>query len=172
MKRAILKTIYISLFITAFTSSSNAQDERIKALFIYNFTKYIEWPEDYKQGNFVIAVFGETLVYDLLLQNTATRKVAVQDISVKKFLKISDIEMCHILYVPAQKASMLKEINSAISKWPVLLITEIPNGITEGASLNFIKVNDKQTFEISTEMLTKKKLAYSSTLLKLGIQAK
>jgi hypothetical protein len=39
----------------------NAQDEKLKAVFVYNFTRYLDWPQ--KSGNFVILVLGRSPIY-------------------------------------------------------------------------------------------------------------
>ena len=151
---------------------AKAQDEKIKALFIYNFTKYIEWPANAKQGTFVIGVLGETPVFDQLVANTSTRKVSTQEIVVKKYSKASEIEKCHIIYVPHDKSGNVKDILNRVKDWPTLIITDSPGMINTGSGLNFIMSNGRQSFEINTEYLDLKKLIYNSTLLKLGVKVK
>jgi len=151
---------------------AKAQDEKIKALFIYNFTKYIEWPAASKQGSFIIGVMGETPVFDQLVVNTSTRKVSTQDIVIKKYAKPSDIEKCHILFISHDKSGNLKDALNRVKDWYTLIITDSQDMINEGSGLNFVNSNGRQSFEINTEYLDKKKLLYSLTLLKLGTKVK
>jgi hypothetical protein len=129
-------------------------------------------PTDGRKGSFIIAVLGETPLFDQLVANTSTRKVSMQDIVVKKYNKVSEIEKCHILFISHDKTGFIKEAQSRIENWYTLLITDSPGMINEGAGLNLINSNGKQSFEINTEYLDQRKLVYSSTLLNLGIKVK
>lgn len=86
---------------------------KMKALYVYNFTKYIEWPESYKQGNFVIGLFGETSIKAELDKVAATRKAVNQTIEIKLFLSVSEITDCHMLYVSKEKSS---DFSAAVEK--------------------------------------------------------
>src|SRR5206468_262493 len=68
-------------FQTAPTGDTNA---RLKSVFIYNFTRYIDWPADYKSGNFVINMFGSNTAMLTELNNMAkTKTVGAQKIEIK-----------------------------------------------------------------------------------------
>ena len=168
LKKGFLFIISLSIL----SLGARAQNERIKALFIYNFTKYIEWPAAYKQGDFIIAVVGETAVFDQLVTNTATRKVATQSIVVKKYNKPKEVERCNILYMAHDKAGTIKEAVERIKDWNTLLITDsAPSGNLE-FGLNFVNTEGKQTFEVNTSFLDQKKLGYNQELLRLGVKVK
>lgn len=172
MQKLIKLPFSIILFLTVFTNVANAQEERIKALFIYNFTKYIEWPDEFKKGDFVIAILGETPIFDQLVANTATRKVSTQSIIVKKYLKISKVERCNMLFITSNNSLEIKEALAHIEEWSTLLITDFPGSTNKDFGLNFVNMNGRQTFEINTVYFDRKKLKYTSELLKLGIRVK
>lgn len=161
----------ISIFLAGIYSA-NGQTDRVKALFIYNFTKYIEWPDAAKQGPFIITVLGEASLFDQLVINTSTRKVSTQQIVVKRYDNIADVEKCHILFISQSKSDNLKEALNLVKNWYTLVITEAHGLINSGAGLNLINKDGKQTFEINTEYLEAKKLVYNSTLIQLGIKVK
>ena len=171
MRKRIRPFLFVSFF-SFCTLLANAQNERVKALFIYNFTKYIEWPAEAKNGPFIIAVLGETPLFDQLVANTSTRKVSMQDIVVKKYTKVSEIEKCHILFISHDKVGFIKEAQSRIKYWFTLLITDSPGMINEGAGLNLTNSNGKQSFEINTQYLDQRRLVYSAALLSLGVKVK
>jgi hypothetical protein len=60
MKPSFLSSILVLLYIFGNTCSLKAQDEKFKAIFIYNFTKYINWPAS--EGDFVINVLGDEAI--------------------------------------------------------------------------------------------------------------
>ena len=66
IKRLIASTFLVLLFCqTAFS-----QEEKYIGLFVYNFTKYFDWPESAKAGDFIIEVIGHQSVYDELARIT------------------------------------------------------------------------------------------------------
>lgn len=51
---------FVLLWVSMLEVCAQDVNSKIKAIFIYNFTKYIEWPENQKQGDFVIGVLGNS----------------------------------------------------------------------------------------------------------------
>ena len=83
MKKKIC--IFLSIvFISLAPGRPEETNAKIKAIYIYNFTKYIEWPESYRQGNFVIGIVGNnsTLVNELKKMATV-KTVGNQHLEIK-----------------------------------------------------------------------------------------
>jgi hypothetical protein len=143
-----------------------AQDEKFKAIFIYNFTKYINWPAS--DGDFVINILGDDIIIKELA-NIATKKtVGNSKIIVKKILGPSDIIVCKILYISGGKTDMLSEIFQIAKKNNILVITEKANSCKNGACINFLSKDGKLTFEISKTNIEVCGLEVSSNLLNMG----
>jgi hypothetical protein len=70
---------------------------KCKAIYLYNFTKYIEWPEDYKTGNFVIGVYGN---YPMLLTElnrmASTKTAGSQKFEIKSVNTVEAASKYHI----------------------------------------------------------------------------
>src|SRR5436305_1196416 len=76
-----------SLLIVVISPCAKAQDEinyAVYANIIYRFTKYIDWPDDKKSGDFVIGIVGKSPVYNELISFTANKMVGNQKIVIKK----------------------------------------------------------------------------------------
>ena len=167
MKKSILITC-ILLFI--FSSNTNAQLEKLQAIFIYNFTKYIEWPPAYRSGNFEILILGNSTI-DTYLKNIATtKKVGSQPIVTKKINSVNEITKCHILFISTNKSSELQRVISKVGASNTLIITEKNGLASHGAAISFVIVSDKQRFELNKKNVTKYGLKYSKELELLAIQ--
>lgn len=70
MKRIL---ILLALFVTI-TSVSHAQKEKYQSLFIYNFTKYIKWPDSYNSEKFIIGVIGDSEILQSLNAMAASKR--------------------------------------------------------------------------------------------------
>lgn len=152
-----------------YADASYDTNAKMKALYVYNFTKYIDWPEDYKQGNFVIALLGETSIKGELDKVAATRKAVNQTIEIKQYFSVAEIEDCHMLYVSKEKSTLF---NSAVQKTKgksTLVITEEDGFAKQGAGISFVVVNSRQKFELSKKNIQQRAMTVGTNLLSLAI---
>jgi len=172
MKRFRKITVLICALISAMTITSFSDqydtNAKIKALYMYNFAKYIEWPADYKQGDFIIGVIGDSPVLTNLVTMAKVKKVFNQSIKVVKYNSPSEIKKCHMLLVPSNNASILSQCVRQTSDKSTLIVTD-KTGLGNASSINFVIVNRKQKFELNKSNVSKQNLTVSSNLLKLAI---
>lgn len=138
-------------------------------MFVYNFTKYFEWPQSYKDGNFVIGVLGNSSLLSELNTMASTKKVGNQSFEIKPFANAGEITNCHILIVAPNVTTPLSEILSKIKKNSTLLITEKQGFAKQGAAINFVVQNNKPAFELNKTSAEKQDLKVSTNLLSLAI---
>lgn len=150
-----------SMFWRAGAQSSVAQAQ---AVFIYNFTRLIEWPSDYKTGDFIIGVYNANDLYSEIKSFTNGKSVGSQPISVVKFTGAQAITKCHILFVPFGKTKELSAILGALGGSKTLIITEKKGSLEEGATINFVIVDDKLKFELKSGNASKLGLKINSNL--------
>ena len=174
MKRILsILIILIVVPLLGFKSSGGTDTiTRIKTIFLYQFTKYIEWPETYKAGNFVIGVYGETPVHKGLETMAKTKKTATQSFEIKKFNSISEISKCHVLFVAANKSAEVKTVLAKVKTQSTLLVTEKTGLALQGASINFVSKDNKQKFEMNKGAILKQKLRVNGKLEALAILVK
>jgi YfiR/HmsC-like len=141
---------------------------KAQAMFIYNFSRLVEWPMNYKSGPFVIGVFGGSSVADELETYAQGKKVGTQDIQIKRFKTVQEITVCHILFIPFARTKQLAEIQTALQGKNTLLITEKNGALNEGSAINFVILADKIKFELQPENITKYGLKYSSKLQEMA----
>ena len=155
------------LLLTSFQNQYNT-NAKIKSLFIYNFAKYIEWPNTYKKGNFIVGILGDHPVYDELQKMAQLKKVFDQKLEIVKFSSIDEIKKCHMLMVTSKMESKVNEASNKIKPYHTLLITE-KEGLGKSSDINFVVVGNKQKFELNKPNLTKRNLKVSNNLLSLAI---
>lgn len=166
MKLKIITLLTFAIFLSVNVhAQSEAANNKLKALLIYNFTKYINWPNHYKSGNFVIAVLGRASITPELKKIMGTKKHGSQSIVIEEYPLIDNISKCHILYVPIAKSRDLPAVISALSGKSSLIITEQSGLIENGSCINFIKLpSGKLGFELNTKETELRKLNINNTL--------
>ncbi len=149
--------------------NSKAQNEKFKALFMYNFTKYIEWPAVQRQGDFIIGVLGNSPLTKELEIIAERQKIGLQNIVVKTFASVDEIQSCHILYLPSSKSANISQVVAKLSGKNTLIISDKAGLALQGAGINYVMDGDKLKYEINKSNIENKGLAVSNTLLSLGI---
>lgn len=152
------------------TTPSGDTNARLKSVFIYNFTRYIDWPADYKAGTFVINMYGTNASMLAELNKMAlTKTVGAQKIEIKNTTTLDGIGKCNILYVTPEVTTPISEIISKIKGKATLLVTEQPGLAKKGSAINFVVVDNRQKFELNQTNAEKNNLKVSSSLLALAI---
>ncbi|MEX2596229.1 MAG: YfiR family protein [Salibacteraceae bacterium] len=140
---------------------------KMKSMFIYNFTKYTEWPESYKQGEFVIGIVGDDALASELENIAKTKKINSQSLIVKKFNSSSEVTKCHVLYVSG-KAPQIEPYSKKAKNYSCLVVTEASGAIDNLAAINFIVVGAQLKYEMNKALFKNQGLVVSKSLENLA----
>jgi hypothetical protein len=163
MKKTLL--VFSLITLSLFTGLSQVSSvSQAQSMFIYNFSRLIQWPAGSTSCEFVIGVIGDNEVYSSLLTFVANKKVGAQAIVVKKFEDPQSISRCQILFVGDSKISKFPEVINRIQGFNSLVITEKRGMINSGSAIDFILVEDKLKFVMNTDNAVKYNLTVSKSL--------
>ena len=162
------KSAILIMGLLALSAATKAQDEKFKALFMYNFTKYIEWPQAKQSGDFVIGVIGNSSIVDELNAIASKKTVGAQAIKVKQVSSADDLSKMHIVYVTEGKSGEASGVAGQIKGKGVVLITDKPGYAQSTSGINYIKKDGKPNFEVSSKHLSEEGVKVSSQLAALG----
>jgi len=165
-----VKRVFLVITILLLSLQVFSQNEKLKVVFIYNFTKYISWPAAQSQGDFVIGVLGSPTMSKELVAYAGNRKVGTRSIKVVDFASAGSMQNCHIVYVPGSKNGSLGSVIAKYQQKAVVVVADSPGAINNGVAINFVFVGGKQQFEVKKSNLEKNGLKVNSQLLKLGIE--
>lgn len=140
----------------------------IKASYLYHFSKLVDWPSDFKSGNFVISVMGNSNVHVELVKKYNSKQIGSQQIEVRKVTKTVNISKCHVLYVGKECEDILPDIVKALKDQPTLIVSEGEGTLKKGSDINFIVEDTKLLFELNVKNATEKQLFIGSTLKSLA----
>jgi hypothetical protein len=145
-----------------YSQASSVSDAQ--SLFIYNFSRMIQWPAGNKTGDFVIGVIGDNEVYNSLVAFVANKKVGSQSITIKKFDDLQSITRCHIVFIGDSKVSRLGEVISKLQGSNSLIITEKKGMVNSGSAIDFFIDKDKLKFVMNADNAEKYNLTVSKSL--------
>jgi hypothetical protein len=168
MKKLITTLIALFLVSTAYMQTSIP---KAQTLFIYNFSRLIEWPTNYRTGNFVIGILGTSDVATELETYTKGKKVGTQNIEVIRYKAPTEIQNCHILFVPFARTKQITEVIAAMNGKSTLIITEKSGALDEGSAINFVILEDKMKFELKPENASRFGIKFSSKLQEMSLSS-
>ena len=149
------KTCLFILLLVISVLNIKAQEEKYIGLFVYNFTKYFDWPESMKSNDFVIEVLGHQSVYEELLKITANKKIGQQNIVIKNPATPEVIGKCHMVFIGHWQSRYLQSVLDKVSNHPTLIISEMEGMLDKGSAINFVIREGTIKFELKVSNVTK-----------------
>jgi hypothetical protein len=132
--------------------------------------KYIEWPENKTQGDFVLGILGDSPVVAELEKLAATKKARGRTIVIKKFTSIEQVTDCHLLYVTSSKSSLIKPLRELCKNKAMLIVGEREGLARKGAALSFVTLEDDVLkFDINKAEIEQHSLKIPGNLILLGL---
>ncbi|MEQ6118285.1 YfiR family protein [Reichenbachiella sp. MALMAid0571] len=176
---ATLKTIIYSIALalilicgtSLYAQISISREYQIKAVFLLNFTQFIEWPEDAfatTDSPLVIGVLGENPFGTQLKETIAGEKINGHPLAVEYYKKVEDINSCHILFVSSSQMPKFEEVVSNLTGKNVLIVDDANNYMHQGSMIKFFNQSNKIQFQINPDAIKNTQLTVSSKLLRVA----
>lgn len=195
MKNKVYILVILILFAALFATPAMAADsklnreQQIKAAFIYNFIKFVDWPKEKIAdsnditigiigknpfGNAFEAVKGKEIKNNKLVikyfpqleQYKAKHKDEYKDEYKDKYQ--GALKKCYILFICSSEKEHLKEIINFIKGSSVLTIGDMDGFLAAGGVIKFTMEEKKVRFEINVTAAKRAKLKIRSQLLRLA----
>ncbi len=147
------------------------KEYEVKAVFLYNLTNFIAWPEDAfnsPKDAFVIGIFGEDPFGPILDRLVKDEIVAgTHPIVVKRAADINELKPCHLLFISADAEDQWSQIFSMLESKSTLTVADTENFAHSGGMVNLTRNNNRIEIEINAELTRKSGLEVSAKLLDL-----
>ncbi|MGA3190710.1 MAG: YfiR family protein [Bryobacteraceae bacterium] len=145
-------------------SGEDRLEYQVKAAFLFNFLKFIEWPPTAGDGPWVIGVLGTDPFGQALDQTVRGKIVNGRPVEVRRYSRLSEVKDCNILFIGRAAVGRI-----GIPVQPGLLtVGEAPGFLKAGGIVNFQIDDNRVRFEIQPAAARSAGLRVSAQLLKLG----
>lgn len=148
---------------------------QVKAFFLYNFARYVEWPAaSFKNANdpIVICVLGQNPFGSALDQAITGKVVEGRPFVVRQVSDSLANSTCHILFVHSSERKRFRSLAGSLKGSGVLTVGETQGFTDDGGVINFRLEGGKVRFEIDVDAALREHLHISSKLLSLAQVAK
>jgi hypothetical protein len=159
------------LVLPALGQADAATGYEVKAAFLFNFAKFIEWPPGAfaaPQSPFVICVLGQDPFGNILNDTLRGKTLGDRSFTVQRLKDKADIRHCQMVFVSSLESAHLAEIVESIRGAHVLLAGESTGFAASGGTIEFTLEDNHVHFTINTDAANRSGLKFSSKLLALA----
>ena len=161
--------LFLLIPILAPSQELRAPEAQIKAAFLYNFTKYVEWPTNQiprPESPWVIGVLGKDPFGSELDDLVKDRLVLGREVVAARFSSVSAIKDCHILFISESERRNLDSILDTLRDRPILTVSDMP-GFQARGMIALVRQQDTLGLRFNLDAVKAAKLEISSRLLRL-----
>ena len=155
----------------AAAQSTPPTEYEVKAAYLYNFAKFVEWPKavlpDASQ-EIVIGVLGEDPFGKDLETVIGDKTVGGKKIVIERSKKVDELKSSHILFVSSSEKDRISEILESLQGCSTLTVGDIEGFGESGGMIGLYLADKKIRFEVNNDVVKKAQLDVSSKLLKLA----
>jgi hypothetical protein len=154
--------------------SSDSAEYLIKAGFIFNFAKFVEWPSAafaQPDSPIVIGILGTDPFGTIIDQIVRDKKVGPRGFVVKRLkwgADPKDLKECKILFVGASERAHMDDLVQMVRGLPILTVGEAPGFAEHGGVIRFVLEDNRVRFEVNVAAAQQADLTISSRLLTLA----
>jgi hypothetical protein len=151
-------------------SAQTASANEIKAAYLFNFARFIDWPEELftAQSSMVFCTLGRSAVADELDSSLHGKSINNRMAEIRHLRGPEEFAGCHIVFIAASAEKQQQKLLQATKGAPILLVAETPGFARAGGTINFIIENRRLIFEINIRAAESAHLRISSKLLAIA----
>jgi hypothetical protein len=151
--------------------SSKPTDNDVKAVYLYNFVHFVEWPANVtaaKNDSFTVCVLGQDPFGPVLDAALADETISGKSVVAKRISTPEGSGNCQILFMSSAEDGRLKQIIEALNKQAVLTVSDMPKFLQHGGMIQFVMEGKRIRFEVNLTAVQNAGLSLSSELLKVA----
>jgi hypothetical protein len=155
----------------AAAQSDQAEEYDVKAAFLFNFTKFVEWPEgsfNDSSSPIVIGIIGDDPFGDSLLHIVAGQTVQGRWIVIRKERFGDDLRRCQVLFISTSERPHSTQILAGLQDASVLTVSDIDGFAEAGGAMQFVTEENRVRFIVNLDAARQSKLRVSAKLLALA----
>ncbi len=170
-KRLVALLLVMTGISTIVASQPSPREYRIKSVFLFNFTQFVEWPSDAFESDdapLVIGVFGADPFGSFLDETIHGELTQGHPLVVKRYESIDEIDNCHILFLASSDRQVTRRLLAALKGKPVLTVGDYDGFARMGGMIAFDEDKGKIALRINATPVSEARLVVSSKLLRLA----
>jgi hypothetical protein len=146
-----------------------SREYQIKAVFLFNFAQFVEWPPAAFAGAntpIVIGVLGENPFGAYLDETVRNERVNNRPLEVQRYLRVDEIKTCHVLFISRSESHRLEQILVSLKDRSILIVGDGDDFVQRGGVIRLASAQNRIRLIINVEAAKAANLTISSKLLR------
>jgi len=163
--------VVMLLLSAACAQSPSAKEYQVKAAFLYNFAKFVEWPASSfsdAAAPLRICVYGQDPFGPALHDIANDKSINGRKLEVDQVVDVPHARSCHILFIASSEKTSVQQILEGLRGAGVLTVADSKGFVGQGGMINFVLEDDRVKFEVSPAAAERAGLKISSKLLSVA----
>jgi len=152
--------------------SSQPAEYEVKAAFLYNFAKFVQWPPEAfpsPTAPITICVISDERFQSILGQTLIGKTAQDRPLVVRRLQSPpQDLRQCHIVFVSSAERGTIGDLLTGAKESSVLTVGETDGFAQRGGMVNFVILDNRVRFEINHQSARSSGLRISARLLQLA----
>ncbi|MBN1782400.1 YfiR family protein [bacterium] len=143
----------------------------IKAAFIYNFAKFVEWPAFSKQvemDSLVIGILGHDPFGYILEKVIGGKTVGGKTLLIRRYSRVDQVSDCHVVFISDSENQKLRSILNVLNSKNILTVSEMDQFAQHGGMIQMYMENKRIRFAVNIDAVENAELKLSSKILNLA----
>ncbi|MHB8486484.1 MAG: YfiR family protein [Candidatus Acidiferrales bacterium] len=157
--------------IPTWAQANSPVEYQVKAAFLLNFTKFVDWPPDTFQNGrspITVCVFGYDPFGNALDEIIRGKNINNHELLARRINELPDLKGCQLVFVSEREEKRLPEILNNLKGVSALVVGESENFAERGGEIQFYLENNRMRFAINVDAVQRAHLTVSSKLLALA----
>lgn len=152
------------------SDSAKTLEYRIKAAFLYNFARFVEWPQQNARNGskLVIGILGEDPFGPLLDETVRGKNAAGRPLEIKRLSSVDNAASCHLVFVSSSQRRHLEKLLAALNGAKVLTVGETPSFLDNGGMINFVIEDERVQIDLNLSTTQAAGLSISYQLIRVA----
>jgi hypothetical protein len=146
-----------------------SREYQIKAVFLFNFAQFVDWPPAAFAGSnspLVIGILGGDPFGAYLDETVRDEKVNNRPLAIQRYHQVDEIKTCHVLFISRSEASHLEQILVRLKDRSILIVGDGDDFVQRGGMIRLATIQNKIRVSINVDAAKAANLTISSKLLR------
>lgn len=162
--------LFLLLLALPSQASEAMLEYQVKAAYLYNFLKFVQWPDDQfldAVSPIRICILGDNPFHGML-DELRQRHVASRKLTVVQLEFEAELQQCHLVYIGGGQQGQIERALQRVRLFPVLTVSDMQDFAARGGVIGFVIIDERVRLEINLDVARAAGLQISAKLLELA----
>ena len=152
------------------TAAQKPSRDDVQAAYLYNFGKFVRWPEGDSRSPILVCVAGQDPSEETIGRLAAGERINGRQLAVRGVERPEEAAACSILFIGAGESEYEDAFLAATAGKPILTVSDAPDFLERGGMIQFLLVEDHVRFSVNLGAANRGGVGLSSELLKVALR--